>query len=133
IRQPLDGEAGEESGQAGVVVLPPPLAGMMMALGTFNPDAEEELTDRAAGELRLVDRLEERGRAFALHGALRGDDFPDHRIVGAVLGELLAEPAGDTDGPLRRDLDFVRSQNVPPLHGPVVGILRSLQESRYHV
>ena len=48
VRDILATHACEKSGQAVVIVLAPLLERVVMALGTFNPHPEEELTDRPA-------------------------------------------------------------------------------------
>ena len=103
VRQFLNRDAGEESGEAGVVVLAPTLARMVMTLSTLDPHAEKQLADRSAGDFRRVERLEKRRRTFALRRPLNRENLPNHFVVRSIRSELLSQPASQPDGSLRRN------------------------------
>ena len=59
---PLRPSAGEVGGEAVEIVLAVFLERMMVALGTFQPDAEEQLADQRRDLVRLAAVAEQHGR-----------------------------------------------------------------------
>ena len=120
--------AREEADESRVVVLPPTLARMVVALGAFDANAQEQLTHAAARELGLVDRFKERGRTFILNRPLRRQNVTDHLVVRPVRCELPSQPASESHGRLWRHLDLVGPEQIRPLHRPVGSVLGPIQQ-----
>jgi hypothetical protein len=85
-------DAGKVGGEAVEVVLAPFLERMVVAAGTFQPDAEEELADDRGQLRRLAAVAEEHGRAVVPGRTLRRDQLADELIVGLVAAEAVANP-----------------------------------------
>ena len=100
----------------------------MVALGTLDPYAEEDLAERSRGDFRRAERLVNRRRAVRRGAAFRGDDIAGELVVRPVLRELPAHPARHRDGTLRRHGVFVHLQNVRPFHRPEVRIFGAIQQ-----
>src|SRR5579872_5723221 len=98
---------------------------MMVALGALDPDAEEQLADSAAHRFGSVERLVKSGWPFGLCTALHRQNVANELVVGAIRGELLAQPARDGNGPLRSHGKLVGPQQVGPAHRPVIDVFRA--------
>ena len=121
-------DSGEEPGQGHVVPLVPALERVVMALGTLDADAEEQLADRAGQLLGILLDLIEPGGGLGQRGPLDSQDRPHELVIGDVAFDLPPNPASHRHGPLRRDDIFVDLQQVAPPQSPVVGILGTLEE-----
>ena len=95
----------EERGETLKILLLPVLEGVIVALGTVDPDAEKGPRD-PAGESFGIDLLlfgivgdrQEVGRGVVGPEAVGDDQFADDLVVGDVLVELIAQPASRISG-----------------------------------
>ncbi len=124
----LAADAGEVGGEAVEVVLAPDLEGVVVALGAFEPDAEEELAHHGGGFLGLSAVPEHDGGAVGERAAAGGDDGAGELVVGHVAAEGGPEPPIEVVNRLDADPVRVRAQEVGPLAGPEVGVFGLVQE-----
>ena len=125
---PLCADPGEVGGQAVEVVLAPDLERMMMALGAFQPDAEEQLADDRRDLVGRAAIAKERGRAVAPGAPLGRDQLADELVVGHVLAKRVANPGVEGHGRLDAHAIGIGPQQVGPLVGPEVGVLGPIEQ-----
>src|SRR5262245_18047028 len=83
----LVSDAAEVRGEAVEVVLPPDFERVVVALGTFEPHAQEQLADHRRDLVRLTAVTKDDGRAVAEGATLGGEQFADELVVRLVLAE----------------------------------------------
>src|SRR4051812_26686181 len=85
-RQPhsLAADAREVRGKAVKVLLPPHFKGMMMAFGTLQADAEEQLADQWRDLIRLAPVAKHRDRTVLERTSLRGQQIADKLVIREV-------------------------------------------------
>ena len=118
----------KEPGQADVIGLAPAFRWMMVALCTFNTNTQQQLAERTAQFVRLGDGLIKCARSFRQRAALLRQQLAGETIVWNVAGKLAAQPSLHCDGPLWSHFELICSQQVQPVHRPVVGVFASLQQ-----
>ena len=117
-------DPGEVGGELVELLLAPRLERVVVALGAFEPDAEEDLADDRRRFLGLSAVSPDRRRPR------RGSCCPlavriwlDELVVGKVAAEGVANPGVEVEDGLYPDPVRVWSEQVGPLVGPVVGVL----------
>src|SRR5262249_24728742 len=124
-------DAGEEGGEAVVVVLSPTVERMVVALGALHPDAEKNLGDRLGPAVRVAQGTVEVGGRVGVAAAAAGEQFPRELVERLALGDALANPVMEhLDAFAIQQLLLVAEQVGPP-ERPEVGELWPLQESIY--
>src|SRR5262245_51565293 len=84
---PFVSQAGKEGREAVEVVLPPFLERVMVALGTIQADAEEQLADQRRDLLRLATVAEHHGGPVLPGASLGGDQLAGELVQRFVLAE----------------------------------------------
>ena len=112
----------EEGGEAVVVALAVLLEGMMMTLGTFEPDAQEQLCGRFGQVVGVAVDPEVVGRSGGVDRALGGDQFTDEAVEALVGPERLADPVVQCPHPLFAQLVAAVANQVRPLQRPPGGV-----------
>ena len=85
--------ATKERRQAPILILSPPIEGMVVTLAAFDPAAEEDpdlLVRDLLGQVGLVRAVQNHSRGAVV--TLSGDVFARNLIVGLVLRDTLADP-----------------------------------------
>ena len=121
-------DTGEGAGEAEVVFLVPAFEGVVVALGAFNADAEEELADGSGEFFGGILNLVEGGRGLCEGGALCSDDGICELVEWDISLELLADPSRHGDRAFRSDGVFIDLEEVGPALGPEVGVFGALEE-----
>ncbi len=119
----LGADAGEERGEAVVVVLAVLLERMMVALGALQPHAEEELGRRLGQLRRIVGDAVVVGRAARVDRALGRDQLADELVERLVGAERLLDPVVHGPHALLAQLVAGVADQVGPLERPAGGVL----------
>src|SRR5262249_39663381 len=73
------------------------------------------------------------GRGVFGAAAVGGDQLTDKLVVGLVGGDAVAQPAVEAPSSLIAQVFELDLEQIAPLHGPEIGILRSCQKGVDHV
>ena len=124
----LAADLREEGGEAVVVVLGPPLEGVVVALGALDADPQEELGGRLDGGLRVAADPVVVGRRVRVGRAVGGQERADELVHRHVPLERGTDPAVEDVGALGLDQPAVGAEDVGELEGPEVVELGPLQQ-----
>src|SRR5581483_9617876 len=97
---------------------------MVMALRALQPHTEERLADGAGGRLRRDRRAIEIDRAI-LRRSARRHQLAHPGVVRPIPRKLLPQPAMKFMSPAVAQLLVISQENIGPLLGPEVGVLRA--------
>ena len=126
---PLAADPGEVGGELVELRLVPRFEGVVVALGTFEPDAQEELADHRRDLFGLATVAEDRRRPLLEGAPARRDDRVHELVVRHVAAERVADPAVEVQDGLDPHAVGVRAEQVDPLVGPVVGVFGSIEQA----
>ncbi len=118
---------GKESGEAVVIVLRPLLERVMVALGTANADAQEQLSRGFGPLLGIPADLEEVGRAIDEGAALGGHNIAHEGIDRDVIAHLCPNPVVKAPHSLVLEGGAINPQEITPLERPPVDELRPFE------
>src|SRR4051794_32901076 len=121
----------KKGGELVIVGLTPFLVRMMMALGAFHSDAEEDLTNKGAGldRLALVSK-DYRGPIF-MCAALGCEQFAHELIIRLVLPETVAQPEIEQVDRFHADARWIGANQIAPLNRPMIAVRRIVQQALY--
>ncbi len=117
----------EEAGQGVEILLPPFFERMMVALSTFEADAEKRLADGPRDLFGRCGGAVEVDGADAGRGAAGGDQLAHPLIVGAIARHLRAQPAMHLERAAVAELVAIDLQNVGPPERRVIGVFGTLE------
>ena len=118
----LGPHAGEIRGERVVVVLPVVLKRMMVAAGTLQADAEEELGRRLGTVGRIGVDAEVIGRPDRVDRTLGRDQLSHELVERLVRAERLAEPVVEGPHSLLAEIVALVADQVGPLERPPGGV-----------
>ena len=121
-------DAGKERGQAVIIVLRPVVEGMIVAAGTLQPDAEENLRHGLRSRLRVAKGSVEVGRRVAVGAAACRDELAGELVERLAVGDALPDPVMEHLHAFAVEHLFLVPQQVRPFQRPEVGKLRALQQ-----
>src|SRR3990172_9058375 len=101
---------------------------MVMALGTLQANAKKELADRCTNLNRIGTITKDDGGTVAPRAPLRRQQLADELAVRFVRPKRLAEPSVQRPDSLHAHAIRIGPQQVGPLVGPEVGVLRTIEQ-----
>ena len=101
---------------------------MMVALGAFKADTEKYLPDQRCYLAWLAAIAKDNRRAKLMSAALSGEQFTGKLVERFVFPKAFANPLIEQQDAFDAHSLRVGSDEVAPLSGPVVGIIRILQQ-----
>ncbi len=126
---PLRSSFGEVGRKAVKIVLSPDFKRMVMALGTFESDAEKQLTDDGGEFIRSSSVAIQSDRSFAKCAALSRQQFTSKLVPRPPFPERLSNEVIVVQDCLDSDAIRIWPQQVHPFVGPVIRKIRFLQKS----
>ena len=127
------GDAAEEGGEGIEVTLAIDLEGMLVALRALEAHAQEELADEGHDLVGGAPVAEDRRGAVAPGAPRRRQQAADKLVVGEILPEDIAEEGVEGEGRLDADAVGIGAEEIGPLVGLEVGILRAVQKRRHEL
>ncbi len=121
-------DAGKDRGKAVKIVLAPNFEGVLMAFGTFEPDAEEQLTDGRSDFDRVGTIAENDRGSVAPSTPLGGNQLADELVIGEVLAKGGSQPCIQVPDGLDTDTVGIGPEKVRPFVGPEVGVFGTVEE-----
>src|SRR5262249_26277854 len=100
---------------------------MMMTPGTFQANSKEDLAYKGTGIRRFTFIAKDCCRSIAVCAALGSEQLLHEFIVRLVLTKTLPQPKVEQVNGLYTDARRIASNQVAPLHSPVIGVSRLFQ------
>ena len=125
------GDAAEEGGEGIEVALAVDLEGMLVALRALEAHAQEELADEGHDLVGGAAIAKDRRGAVPPGAPRRRQQPADKLVVGEILPEAVAKEGVEGEGRLDADAVGIGAEEIGPLVGLEVGILRAVQKRRH--